>query len=314
MGSLAGTRARRRFHAHRASFVRTRVGRGGLGPGGAAGSRACPRPQHRRRRPLTSSSRFWTSSSRLTRSLLSPSLSLSVSSRLLAIWVSNVLTWLVEADLARDGDLREPVEPVGFGAVALAAELVGAPAGGPRLVAPLARGVAGLAGVVLDEPQVADGLRDGLLGLGDVVGEVPDQLIEHLLGVFGPVEQRVDVGANELPDAAEDRCLCHDVLLICDLIPLLSDTARAAYQRPPLDRPPPPRAATAAADPAEAATERRGRRPTAAAPETWSPTACRRTRRRPSCRCCAPPPVRMPPMMRAEDRARDVAAGRAAAV
>ena len=116
---------------------------------------------------------------------------------------------LFEAELAPDRDLGEPVEAVGLGGIALGTELVGAPAGGDSLVAPLARRFACLAGVVLEEAQVADGLGDGLLGLGDVVREVPDELVEHLLGILGAVEHRVHVGAHQLPDAPEDRCLCH---------------------------------------------------------------------------------------------------------
>ena len=55
----------------------------------------------------TSSSRFWTSSSRLTRSLLSPSLSLSVSSVCWAIWVSNVRTCSSNAIWRRSASLAE---------------------------------------------------------------------------------------------------------------------------------------------------------------------------------------------------------------
>ena len=95
-------------------------------------------------------------------------------------------------------------------------ELVGPAACGACLVAPLGARLAGFAGIVLEQPQVADGLRDGLLGLGDVVGEVPDQLIKHLLRVFRRVEDRVDVRPDQLPDAPEDRGLCHCCLPVVD--------------------------------------------------------------------------------------------------
>jgi hypothetical protein len=68
----------------------------------------------------------------------------------------------------------------------------------------------GLARVVFHQPQVADGLREWLgLRLRDVVCEIPDELVEHLLRVFGLVEERVHVGAHELAHAPEDRGLCH---------------------------------------------------------------------------------------------------------
>ena len=89
------------------------------------------------------------------------------------------------------------------------AQLVRPARRGLGLVAPLGRGRARLARVVLDQAQVADRLGDRLLGLGDVVREVADQLVEHLLRVLGAVEDRVDVGADELADAPEDRGLCH---------------------------------------------------------------------------------------------------------
>ena len=53
-------------------------------------------------------------------------------------------------------------------------------------------------------------MRHGLLGLGDAVGVVADHLVEHLLGVLSRVDERVDVGARELGDAAEDGLLCHE--------------------------------------------------------------------------------------------------------
>ena len=71
---------------------------------------------------------------------------------------------------------------VGLGHGALAAEGLGAVGGGAGLAEPVGRGGAGLTGVVLQQTEVADGLGDGLLGLGDVVREVPDQLVQPLLG------------------------------------------------------------------------------------------------------------------------------------
>ena len=158
---------------------------------------------------LTSSSRFCTSSSRRARSLFRPSLSLSASSVWPAACVSSVVGLALEADLAPEGDLGEVVELVRLGGVARRAERVCAARGGLGLAAPLVDGRAGLAGVVLDHPQVADRLGHGLLGLGDVVGEVPDELVEHLLGILGAVEERIDVRADELSDPAEDRRLSH---------------------------------------------------------------------------------------------------------
>jgi hypothetical protein len=67
----------------------------------------------------------------------------------------------------------------------------------------------GFLGVVLDHAQVADGLGDGVLGLAHVVGEVPNQLVEHLLRVLGAVEHRVDVRPKQLADTPEDRRLSH---------------------------------------------------------------------------------------------------------
>src|SRR4051794_15142116 len=113
------------------------------------------------------------------------------------------------ADLPAERDPGQVIEAVGLGGVALGAQLVGSTRSGLRLVEPLARRGAGLTGVVLDHPKVADRLGGGLLGLGDVVREVADELVEHLLGVLGAVEDRVDVGSDELTDPSEDRTLCH---------------------------------------------------------------------------------------------------------
>ena len=110
---------------------------------------------------------------------------------------------------------------------------------------PLGRRRAGLPGVVLEQPQVADRLGDGLLGLGDVVGEVADQLVEHLLGILGAVEDGVDVGADQLADASEDRALCHrsclpsigrgrvDAIRYGARAPAAQSAAQGRHQRPP---------------------------------------------------------------------------------
>ncbi len=62
-------------------------------------------------------------------------------------------------DLAAERDLGEVVELVGIGGVAGGAQLVGLAAGGQRLVAPVGGGLDVFAVVVLEQAQVADGLR-----------------------------------------------------------------------------------------------------------------------------------------------------------
>src|SRR5439155_10583203 len=68
------------------------------------------------------------------------------------------------------------------------------------------------------------------------------QLVEHLLRVLGAVDQRVDVGSDELSDAAEDRGLGHG----SPPSKCSSQAYRAlvmdgsAYQCPPAEWPPPP--------------------------------------------------------------------------
>ena len=63
--------------------------------------------------------------------------------------------------------------------------------------------------VALEQAQVADRLGDRRLGVGDAVGVVPHQLVEHLLRVLGGVEDRVDVRPHEGGDSAEDGLLRH---------------------------------------------------------------------------------------------------------
>ena len=164
-------------------------------------------------RGSTSSSRFWTSSSRLTRSLLRPSFSLSASSVWAVTWVSSAWSAALVAETGGEGR-SWPARRTGR----LRAVLPSARSWSARREAALALSShstdapAGLARVVLDHAQVADRLGDRVLGLGDVVGEVTDELVEHLLGILGAVEDRVDVGPDELADAAEDRGLCHRVI------------------------------------------------------------------------------------------------------
>ena len=213
---------------------------------------------------------------------------------------------LLERDLAAEGELGQLVEAVGLGGVALGAQRLGAVRGGLGLGQPLGGGLAGLALVVLEEAQVADGLGDGLLGLGDVVREVPDQLVEHLLRVLGLVEHRVDVRADELADAPEDRGLCHGRSSRCcagrwivgphgtSVEP--ADRA-SAYQRPPRTRPPPPHRRRRRQ--AEAAPGDRPRRRSAARP------AAGRTRRRASRR--PSPPHGLPPQPLPRPRPPDAA-------
>ena len=47
--------------------------------------------------------------------------------------------------------------------------------------------------------------------LADCVGVVEDELVQHLLRVFRAVQERVDVGPDELADASKDRRLGHFV-------------------------------------------------------------------------------------------------------
>ena len=96
-------------------------------------------------------------------------------------------------------------------ALAGRAQLVALGARGESLAAPVGGGLDVFGVVLLHEAQVADGLRDGALGLGDAVRVVTHQLVEHHLRVFGLVEQGVDVRAQELRDAPEDGLLCHGV-------------------------------------------------------------------------------------------------------
>ena len=158
----------------------------------------------------TSSSRFCTSSSRLARIALRPSLSLLDELGLRVDLGLEGLDLVLEADLPLERDLgqrrrtcrRPPAWPAARSSSARLRRRGG-------LVAPLDDGLAGLLEVVLEQAEVPDRLRDRLLGLTDVVRVVAEHLVEHLLGVLGAVEQRVDVGAHQLRDAAEDRLLCH---------------------------------------------------------------------------------------------------------
>ena len=60
-----------------------------------------------------------------------------------------------------------------------------------------------------EQAQVADGLGDRGLGVGDRVGVIANELIEHLLRVLGLVEERIDVRADEGRDPTEDGLLGH---------------------------------------------------------------------------------------------------------
>jgi len=51
---------------------------------------------------------------------------------------------------------------------------------------------------------VGDGGCHLLLGLGQLTLHVDDQLVEHLLGVFGPGDQVVEVGPDHRGQAVED--------------------------------------------------------------------------------------------------------------
>jgi hypothetical protein len=112
------------------------------------------------------------------------------------------------AELA-ERHLGEVVELVGVDRVAAGAQLVGLRARGERLAAPVVRGRDVLLVVLLDQAQVADGLRHRALGLGDAVRVVAHHLVEHECGVLRLVEQGVDVGLRQLGDAPEDRLLSH---------------------------------------------------------------------------------------------------------
>jgi hypothetical protein len=59
---------------------------------------------------------------------------------------------------------------------------------------------------VIEEPLFrCDSQGDGLLDLDEVVLHVLEQLFDHLLGIFGPIDQVTNIGANDsrntIPDA-----------------------------------------------------------------------------------------------------------------
>ena len=140
--------------------------------------------------------------------------------------------------------------------------------GGLGLDHPLTTGLAGLARVVLHQPQVADGLRDGLLRLCDVVREIPDELVEHLLRVLGLVEERVHVARTAGSCARGSRsvpCRCLPLLRRVRLsgCPVATSTPSPGFRWLPAP----------AADPTSAATAppRRPRRRTAPAGRSRRP-------------------------------------------
>src|SRR5215203_1116844 len=112
-------------------------------------------------------------------------------------------------DLAAEGDLREVVELVGVRRVTACTELIALAARREGLLAPLARGFDVFAVIVFEQAQVADGLGDRGFGVGDRVREVAHDLVQHQLGVFGLVDEAVDVGSQQLRDPSEDGLLCH---------------------------------------------------------------------------------------------------------
>ena len=105
----------------------------------------------------------------------------------------------------------ECIELVGVHTVPGCPEFVGFAGRGNSLVSPTAGVVYGADVVVLSHPEVADGLGDGGLGFTDVLRVVADHLVQHLLRVFGGVQEGVDVGLGELGNAGENTLL-HDGL------------------------------------------------------------------------------------------------------
>jgi hypothetical protein len=57
--------------------------------------------------------------------------------------------------------------------------------------------------VLFGHAEVADRGGDGGLGLMDVLRVVPDHLVQHLLRVFGGVQEGVQVGLGELGDTSK---------------------------------------------------------------------------------------------------------------
>jgi hypothetical protein len=138
-----------------------------------------------------------------------PLLSLSTISVWAAICGSAPVALALGADLTLESDLGQVVELVGVGGVAARAHLIGLAAGGEGLVAPLGRSLDVFLVVALEQAQVADGLRDRGLGVGDAVRVVANELVDHLLRVFRRVQQGVDVRADEGRDTSEDGLLGH---------------------------------------------------------------------------------------------------------
>jgi hypothetical protein len=114
-------------------------------------------------------------------------------------------------DLLAQRHLGELVELVGTVRIARGAQFVALGARGQGLAPPVRGGGDILGVVLLHEPQVADGLGDSALGLGDAVRVVAHELVEHHLRVLGLIEQGVDVRAQKLRDAPEDGLLSHGV-------------------------------------------------------------------------------------------------------
>ena len=115
-------------------------------------------------------------------------------------------------DLTAQRHAREVVELERAVRVALAAQLLRLMGSSSRLAAPLCHGVPIGLQVGFGHPHVGDRLGDRLLRLGDGVGVVADELVQHLLRVLRAVQEGVDVGACELADAAEDGLLLGHVI------------------------------------------------------------------------------------------------------
>src|SRR5690606_1347491 len=104
-----------------------------------------------------------------------------------------VLGALFSIHLALDGHGGQLVELLLVGCIAGSRVLIGLVGRGQGLAAPLLYFLLELGVVILGHAQVADGLGNRLLGLGNVVGVFANRLVQHLLRILQSIQSGVGV-------------------------------------------------------------------------------------------------------------------------